>query len=235
LESFETVLAFREAQIQHVPTSGGIQKMKYLLRVLFVLALVCGGSSLAHADSVDFRATILDPVSGCFPADNSDCVITTPGQVLDGVGISVGSCAPFGLTGPEGLFGCLIINNLTGKTVTSLNLAFAVAPIGQEASCDAGGQDGLPSVLNPTGSCGAQVDGFYNLTFSGGAGIPNGNDIVVYEVGAAPDLFTEGSVSVGVTPEPDSLLLFSTGVMMAGLYISRRFWTPVRKSTNRIG
>ncbi len=35
--------------------------MKYLLRVLFVLALLCGGSSLAHADSADYRLTVLDP------------------------------------------------------------------------------------------------------------------------------------------------------------------------------
>jgi hypothetical protein len=206
--------------------------MKYLLRILFALALLCGGSSLAHADGVDYRMTVLDPQAGCFPNDNSDCVITTPGKVLDGVGISVGSCTPFGLTGPEGLFGCLIINNLTGQTVTSLNLGFAVAPIGQDASCDAGGQDGLPSVLNPTSNCGAQANGFYSLDFSGGTGIPNGSDIVVYEEGAAPDLFTDGTASVGVTPEPDSLLLFSTGVMMAGLYMSRRIWTAAGKSAD---
>ena len=202
--------------------------MKHLIRILFVLALLCGGSSLAHADGVDFRMTVLDPPNGCLPG-NSSCAVYDPSQTLSPVAISADQCAPFGLTGPTGLYGCLIINNLTGNTINSLSLSFAGDPLGnQVASCDSQGQNGLASVLNVV-SCG-EVNGAYQLLFAGGTGVPNGSDLVVFEEGADPNLFEDGTANVGVTPEPDSLLLFSTGVMMAGLYMSRRVWTTVRKS-----
>jgi len=212
--------------------------MKHLFRILFVLALLCGGSSLAHADGVDFRMTVLDPPNGCLPGDSS-CAIYNPGSPALSVALSADQCTPFGLTGPRGDYGCLIINNLTGSTITSLNLSFDAPIEGQTASCDSAGQNGLTSVLNPTATCGQTVQTpnglVYQLDFAGGTGVPNGNDLVIFEEGAAPGDFVGGMATVGIAPEPDSLLLFSTGVMMAGLYMSRRFWTPVRKSMNRIG
>jgi hypothetical protein len=203
--------------------------MKHLFRILFVLAVLCGGSSIAHATGIDFRMTVLDPPNGCLQGDSS-CAVYNPGTPLS-VAISADECGPFGLTGPQGMYGCLVINNLTGSTINSLSLTFFGDPLGnQDASCDSLGQNGLPSVLNVV-SCG-EVNGNYQLDFAGGTGVANGSDLVVFEEGADPSLFEGGSASVGVTPEPDSLLLFSTGVMMAGLYMSRRVWTTVRKSSD---
>jgi hypothetical protein len=205
--------------------------MKHLLRILFVLALLCGGSSIAHANGIDFRMTVLDPPNGCLPGDDSSCAVYHPGAPALSVGLSVDSCTPFGLSSgsPSTPYGCLIINNLTGSTVTSLDLSFLADPLGdQPASCDSGGQDGLPSALDVV-SCG-QVGSLYSLNFAGGTGVPNGSDLIVFEEGADPTLFEGGTAIVGITPEPDSLLLFSTGVMMAGLYMSRRIWTTVKGS-----
>jgi hypothetical protein len=72
----------------------------------------------------------------------------------------------------------------------------------------------------------------YALDFAGGAGVAPGGALIVFEQGENPADFQGGSgtVGVGVAPEPDSLLLFSTGVMMAGLYMSRRIWTTVKGS-----
>ncbi|WP_158944632.1 hypothetical protein [Granulicella sp. S190] len=204
--------------------------MKQLLRIFFVLALLCGGSSIAKASGVDFRMTVLDPPNGCLPGDTS-CFAFNPGQSFS-VALSQNVCDQFDLGQglDQGTYGCLLINNATTKTINSLTLSFLGAPLGnQDASCDSAGQDGIPSALNVV-SC-SEANGLYNLSFAGGTGIPAGNDIIVFEEGANADLFQGGTGSVGVTPEPDSLLLFSTGVMMAGLYMSRRIWTNAKKSS----
>jgi hypothetical protein len=66
-----------------------------------------------------------------------------------------------------------------------------------------------------------QVGSTYVLKFAGGTGVPTGTDFVFFEEGALPSDFT-GTAVIGVeTPEPDSVVLFSTGVMMAGLFA---FW-----------
>jgi hypothetical protein len=208
--------------------------MKHLLRVLFVLALLCGGTSLAHADGIDYRLTVLDPTNFCGDSPtNSFCFFGTPGTPFN-VGLSVAACEPFGLSSapttpptPPTPFGCLVINNVTGATITSLNLTFDGPIEGQSASCDNAGQDGLASALLVT-SC-TTTPTQYILNFAGGTGVPNGSDLIVFEEGAAPSDFM-GTATVNPTPEPDSLLLFSTGVMMAGLYMSRRLWTTARKS-----
>jgi hypothetical protein len=204
--------------------------MKYLLRVLFVVALLCGGSGFAHADGVDFRMTVLDPPNMC--ADPSLCFIGDPGTQFN-VGLSADACPPgvsAGLT--PGTFGCFVGDNLTGATITSLMLTFDAPIEGQTASCDNGGQGNLQSALNVV-SCGLNQDGTkFLLNFAGGAGVAPLGDIIVFEEGADPADFTGGTGVVGITPEPDSLLLFSTGVMMAGLYMSRRIWTAAGKSAN---
>ncbi len=47
--------------------------------------------------------------------------------------------------------------------------------------------------------------------------------MVIFESGEYPDIF-DGTGTVGITPEPDSLLLLSTGVLMitAGLFVKRQ-------------
>jgi len=216
--------------------------MKHLIRILFVLALICSGSSIARADGVDFRMTVLDPpaVDACNPVGvpsgspgNTNCTIFTGGDISP-INLSQAACngAGIGAGLTSGTYGCFVVDNESGSTIDSLELGFLLAPLdSQSASCDADGQSGLPSALNVV-SCGPDPNNplEYALDFAGGAGVAPGSALIVFEQGADPSDFQGGSGTIGVTPEPDSLLLFSTGVMMAGLYMSRRVWTTVRKS-----
>ena len=126
------------------------------------------------------------------------------------------------------------MDNESGSTIDDLVLGFDQGPLDfQPAGCDADGQNGIASALNVV-SCGTDPanPSDYLLHFGGGAGVAPGGALIVFEQGADPADFQGGSATIGITPEPDSLLLFSTGVMMAGLYMSRRMWTTVRKSAD---
>jgi len=222
--------------------------MKYLLRVLFVLALLCGGSGFAHADGIDFRLTNLDPpaVDVCNPVNvpvgspgNTNCTIFSGGDISP-INFSQAACngAGYGNGLTSGTYGCFVVDNESGSTIDSLELGVLIAPLITTPSCDAAGQTNnqgtfIPSVLNVV-SCGPDPNNplEYALDFAGGAGVAPGNALIVFEQGEDPNDFQGGSATIGVTPEPDSLLLFSTGVMMAGLYMSRRMWTTARKSTD---
>ncbi|MBB5342201.1 hypothetical protein [Tunturibacter empetritectus] len=207
--------------------------MKHLLRVLFVLALLCGGSSLAHASGIDFRMTVLDPPS-C-EQGNTFCQEFNGADTLPSVSLSTAACNSVGINlGPNATpYGCFVLSNFSGETIDSLTLHFLLGPLGnQDASCDSQGQSGIPSALNVVSCTNNEQTGFYDLVFGGGAGVPTGQNLIVFEQGADPNLFQGGNGTVGVTPEPDSLLLFSTGVMMAGLYMSRRIWTTFRKTAD---
>jgi hypothetical protein len=215
--------------------------MKHLIRILFVLALLCGGSSLAHADGVDFRMTVLDPpaVDSCNPVGvpsgspgNTNCTVFTGGDISP-VNLSQAACNGAGIGSglTSGTYGCFIVDNESGSTIDSIELGFLIAPLTTTPNCDSDGQSGIVSALNVV-SCGPDPNNplEYALDFAGGAGVAPGSALIVFEQGENPNDFQGGSATIGVTPEPDSLLLFSTGIMMAGLYMSRRVWTTVRKS-----
>jgi hypothetical protein len=218
--------------------------MKHLLRVLFVLALLCGGSSFAHASGIDFRLTNLDPpaVDVCNPPGvpqgspgSTNCTIFTGGSVSP-VNLSQAACTGAGIGAglTSGTYGCFVLDNESGFTINSDILSFLIAPLVTTPSCDSAGQDGIASALDVV-SCGVDPSNplAYLLDFAGGPGVAPGGALIVFEEGENPNDFQGGSAIIGlsgVTPEPDSLLLFSTGVMMAGLYMSRRIWTTSRKS-----
>jgi hypothetical protein len=196
--------------------------MKYLRVLLALSMLFCGFSGHARADGIDFRATVLDGPNQCLP-DNTACFIHDPGETLT-VRLSAAAC-PTGVSA-DGPFGCFVGDNLTGLTITSINFTFTGGPYeGQTPSCDSAGQNGIPSAFDVV-TC-ELVGSNYILNFAGGKSVPTGTDFVFFEEGANPSDFI-GTATIGVaTPEPDSVILLSTGVMMAGLFA---FWQRRRVS-----
>jgi hypothetical protein len=71
--------------------------------------------------------------------------------------------------------------------------------------------------------------GGFDISFSGGS-IGNSNQFIILEVGADPKLF-DGSATANPIPEPNSLILFSTGsmMMMAALFLKKQYGFAFRK------
>jgi hypothetical protein len=193
--------------------------MKSLLRVLFILALFCGVSSFAHADEVDFHVQVLDPnVCGTNPAL---CTIADPSASFP-VSFEASTCGPAGipnLPSDPTTYGCLVIVNDTLVNFSSLSMTFA--NLGN-LTFDCPTTD--PASIYTNAVCGSSggVDSFF---FSGGPGLAPTKEMVIYENGVNPDLFEgTGSVNTVNTPEPESLLLFSTGAMMmaVAVFMKRR-------------
>jgi hypothetical protein len=193
--------------------------MKYLLRVLFVLALFCGLTSHARAAGVDFHVQVLDPANVCI-TNPAECFIADPAAPF-GVTFNTATCAlanpPISVPSPAG---CLIVFNATFETFTSLDLTFA-------------GLDGLtfdcptsdPNSIFASSTC-TSNGGIDTLSFSGGDGLPPAQVMFIVENGVDPALFN-GTGMVGTaaaTPEPESLLLLSTGMIMmtAGVFANKR-------------
>jgi hypothetical protein len=210
-----------------------------MLRYLMAIALVCGLSGMAKADTIDFQAVVIDPqpapgevnliFNQSFPVTLSTC----HADQLDGL-----STTDF--------IGCFTGLNLTGQKLTSLTTEFPAiflpGNVLDQPSCPTETQN-IFAVI----SCGFtdSSDTEYFLNFSGGKGIAaastaNGdcdNDadggsklnedditcdlpsIFTIAVGGIPagDLPKSFTVTSNV-PEPSSLLLMSTGVLSIGLF-----------------
>lgn len=188
--------------------------MKHLLRFFFVLALVLGCTSYVRA--VDFHVTVLDPANIC-ASNPSACVIfdtTAPFTAT----FSTSTCMLAGVPGPtpSAPYGCLALFNATSDPITSLNLSFT--GLGSLTfQCDTTG----PGVLFSNASCGSSggVDNFY---FYNGV-LGSLQLAIIYESGATPDLFDgTGTVNTPPVPEPTSLPLVLTGMLLAGLYLGKR-------------
>jgi hypothetical protein len=189
--------------------------MKFLLRVLFILALFCAFTSHARASAIDFHSTVLDPppfcpiATDCFIFDNAPFTATFSGD----------QCGDLNLPN-DGTTACFFGVNSTGEDITTLSLVFTGTTGLGIATCDnASVPPGPPSPIfgNPLCSSSGTT---YSFTFTGGDILPD-QGFIIFEDGApASDLGT-ATVQLLATPEPDSLLLFCTGLVMAGLYLTK--------------
>jgi hypothetical protein len=206
--------------------------MKHLLRVLFILALFCGVTSIARADEIDFHTQILDPT--CDPGNTSCALGPADLGVPFSIALDMGLCTshhpPVGGLPTDGTpFGCFVGTNNTGNDITSFTLVFNNSAL-DGGSCDTI----LPGAITPSpvfGISGCKVDpsGGFDVSFSGGA-IGNSNQFIILEIGADPALFN-GSATADPIPEPNSLILFSTGamMMMGALFVRRQHGFALRK------
>jgi hypothetical protein len=196
--------------------------MRYLRVLLLVVMVLFIGSVACHAQGAGFHATVLDP----------DCPINTSVCALNPVDLGVtfpvsfeeANCTAQGIAGPADVpFGCFIGTNNTGEAITSFSLDFTSSAL-LGATCDTT----TPGVTLPEGTspafsisgCTPDGSGGFNVGFSGGD-IPYTHQFVILEIGVDP-MDLGSSATADPTPEPDSLLLLSTGVMMSGLYFARR-------------
>lgn len=210
--------------------------MKLLLRILpiLIVAGICGMPHSAYGDPVDFHMQVLDP-NTCTTNPSECTIFDNPFDPAITVSFSTAVCSANNVPDPGQPYGCFKISNQSDLTITSLELFIpnGLDLDGQPATCDTS-----PSPYFSTSSCNltpGDADtplGTYDLFFAigpDGTGVLPSGTVVLEEIGANPADFT-GTGDVGVTPEPSSLLLLSTGAMMAGLFLSKRnLFAPGRK------
>lgn len=184
---------------------------------LVLIALIFGYIGPAKADPVDFHIKVLDPLPPTAPSYPLFLISSTSFDV------SFTPCIagelPSGMTAD----GCFAGRNVSGLAWTGLDFSFPSGGVlaGQPASCAPAPSDNIFSATD----CPANpANGAYDLGFSDGI-IRNGDYFFITEDGVVPpEDFPTGSVTATVlTPEPASMVLLSTGILLFGglLYAER--------------
>jgi hypothetical protein len=189
-------------------------KMKHLLRVLFGLVLVCGVAS--HARAQDFHAGLADP-NTCGPVNTSACTIVDAMGSITGFQFSNAACtAPEVPAAPPTPY-CIDLFNETAFNITSVTLSIPNSALGGLTPvCD--------TTMAFTGSC-SMSGGTDIFSFLGNFKPGTVVDLYIFATDTPnfdPTVIDENATITVATPEPDSLLLLFTGVMMAGLYLAKR-------------
>ncbi len=186
--------------------------MKFL-HCLVLIALILGCTGLAKADPVDFHIRVLDPDP---PADPPSYPLFLISGTSFGVSFTpciAGELKPLGATAD----GCFAGRNVSGLDWNGLDMSFPDGGVlaGQPASCAPALSFNIFSAtdcpVNP-------ANGSYDLGFSDGI-IHNGDYFFITEDGVVPpENFPHGLVtaSTAMTPEPASMVLLSTGVLLFG-------------------
>jgi hypothetical protein len=187
------------------------------LYCLVLIALVFGCMGPAKADPIDFHIKVLDPAPP--PPDPSYQLYLIGGTSFY---ISFTPCIagelPAGMTAD----GCFAGRNISGLDWTGLDMSFPdVGPlVGQTTSCAPAPSDNIFSATD----CPANpANGSYDLGFDDGI-IHNGDYFFITEDGVVPPgdfptglvTATVNAGSVAATPEPASVVLLSTGVLLFG-------------------
>jgi len=202
--------------------------MKILRPALIVAILCCFAAGAAFADDIH---VVFDPPGAVATSLNGmtndifSLASPIPFTWFSCTGNpDVGIFAPGLLTanngGPE--TACAEFANLTGAPITQITFDFVGSmgvPGSESVSC--GNLAGDPHLSTP--SCGADGDGSFTITFSGGTAIPpsvpsEGLESLFFigEDGVAADQINELSWSAQV-PEPGSLTLLAAGMGLIGL------------------
>lgn len=189
--------------------------MKYFRALLLTLA-VLSFAIVAAADSIPDIHIVFDPG----PTNVNPTNIYQQGSA---VSVSWISCGETGIPGSlSGETACLAMNNLTGSSISALDLSFEVPAgsplVGQTVNCD-----NTDSFLtsNDCSAAGTLMAGqVVDITFSGGNPIPNDMDFFIGADAAGfngPGDFPPVTVTADPTPEAGTLLLFATGLGVLGL------------------
>ena len=182
-----------------------------VLRFLGLVSAICFSTALAGATPVDFHMRVLDPPP---PANPSYPLYLIQSTSFD---VSFTGCVAGELPGNNTATGCFAGRNISGQDWNNLQLAFPnVGPlVGQAANCDPGVSDDIFSNVD----CPASPDNSsFTLIYTDGV-IANGGYFFITEDGVDPATdFPTGraSVATGMTPEPGSIVLLSTGVFLLG-------------------
>jgi hypothetical protein len=202
--------------------------VKLLLRILpiLIVAGICGIPHSAYADPIDFHMQVLDP-NTCTTNPSECTIFDNPFDPGITVSFSKAVCTANNVPNPGQPYGCFKISNQSDLTITSLDLFIPNGKDldGQPSTCQTNLSPYFStSSCNLTGGAPDTPEGTYDLLFAigpSGTGVLPTGTVVLEEIGANPADFN-GTGLVGVSPEPSSLLLLSTGAMMAGLFMSKR-------------